>query len=68
MKVTLNRNVIHYNYHINGVPVETLDSYKYLGVYITSKMQSYKTVDHMIGKANKTLGLLKRNFHPAQVI
>ena len=26
MKVTLNRNVIHYNYHINGVPVDNVDS------------------------------------------
>ena len=62
MTVTLNRNIIHSTYHINGVPVENLDSYKYLGVYISSKMQWNKTVDHMIGKANKTLGLLKRNF------
>jgi len=62
MTVTLNRNIIHSTYHINGVPVENVDSYKYLGVYISSKMQWNKTVDHMIGKANKTLGLLKRNF------
>ena len=62
MMVTLNRHVIHCTYHINGVPVENADSYKYLGVYITSKMQWNKSVDHMIGKANKTLGLLKRNF------
>ena len=62
MMVTLNRNVIHCNYHINGVPVQNVDSYKYLGVHITSKIQWNKTVDHMIGKANKTLGLLKRNF------
>ena len=62
MMVSLNRNVIHCNYHINGVPVENVDSYKYLRVYITSKLQWNKTVDHMIGKANKALGLPKRNF------
>ena len=60
MTVTLNRNVIHCKCHINGVPVENVDSYKYLGMYPSSKMQWNKTVDPMLGKANKTLGLLKR--------
>ena len=59
---TLNRNIIHSNYHVNGVLVENVDSYKYLGVHLSFKMQWNRTADHMIGKANKTLGLLKRNF------
>ena len=61
LKVTLNRNIIHSNYHVNGLPVENVDSCKYLGVHLSSKMQWNKAVDHMIGKANKTLELLKRN-------
>ena len=32
MTITLNRNIIHSKYNINRVPVENLDSYKYLGV------------------------------------
>ena len=60
--VALNRNTIHFKYHTNGVPIENKDSCKYLGVYPYSKMQWNKTVDHITGKANKTLGLLKRNF------
>ena len=39
MTVTLNRHIIHSKYHINGVSVENVDSYKYLGVYLSSKMQ-----------------------------
>ena len=62
MMVTLNRNIIHSNYLVNGLPVGNADSYKYLGVHLSSKMQWNKTVDYMIDKANKTLGLLKRNF------
>ena len=62
MMVTLNRNIIHSKYHINWVRVEIVDSYKYLGVYLSSKMQWKKAVDRVIGKVNKTLGLLNRNF------
>ena len=62
MQVTLYRNIIYFNYHINGVPVENVDSYKYLKVHFSLKMEWNKTVDHMISKASKTLGLLKRKF------
>ena len=62
MIVTLNRNKIRTNYRINEKMVENMNSCKYLGVYISSKMQCNETVDHMVSKANSTLGLLKRNF------
>ena len=62
MTVTLNRNKIRTNYHINEKLVENVNSYKYLGVYICSKMQWNETVDHMVSKANRALGLLNRNF------
>ena len=62
LTVTLNKNKIQTNYRINEELVENVNSYKYLGVYISSKMQWNETVDHMVSKANSTLGLLKRNF------
>ena len=62
LTVTLNKNKIRTNYRINKELVENVNSYKYLGVYISSKMQWNETVDHMVSKANSTLGLLKRNF------
>ena len=55
MTVTLNRNIIPFNYHINEMPAETVASYKYLGVPLSSKMQWNKLVDDIAGKANKTL-------------
>ena len=39
MTVTLNKNKIRTNYRINEELVENVNSYKYFGVYISSKMQ-----------------------------
>ena len=68
MTVTLNRNKIRANYRINEELVENVNSYKHLGVYISSKIEWNETVDYMVGKANKALGLLQRNFRPARVV
>ena len=62
MTVTLNRNIIRTNFRINEELVENLNSYKYLGVYISSKMQWNETIDYLVGKANRALDLLERNF------
>ena len=62
MTVTLNRNKIRTNHRINVKLVENVNSYKYLGVYISSEMQLNKTVDNMVSKASIALGLLKGNF------
>ena len=62
MTVTLNRNKIRTNYHINEELIENVNSYEYLGVYINSKMQWNKTVDLIVSKANKALGLQKAKF------
>ena len=59
LTVTLNKNKIRTNYRINEELVENVNSYKYLRVYISSKMQWNETIDHMVSKANSTLGLLK---------
>ena len=42
--------------------IEKVQSYKYLGVYICNDLRWNKTVDLVVGKANRSLGLLRRNF------
>lgn len=55
------------SYHINNVLLEVVNSYKYLGIHITSTL-SWKThIEYIAGKANSTLGYLRRNFNQAPV-
>ena len=61
MSVTLKRNIITSEYYISDELAEKLQSYKYLGVYICNDMRWNKTVDLVVGKANRSLGLLRRN-------
>ena len=62
MTVTLKRNIIANEYHISDDPIEKVQSYKYLGIYICNDLRWNKTVDLIVGKANRSLGLLRRNF------
>ena len=62
MSVTLKRNFIASEYYILDDLIEKVQSHKYLGVYICNDMRWNKTVDLVVGKANRSLGLLLRNF------
>ena len=62
MSVTLKRNFIASEYYILDDLIEKVQSHKYLGVYICNDMRWNKTVDLVVGKANRSLGLLRRNF------
>ena len=62
MTVTSKRNIIANEYYISDDPIEKVQSYKYLGVYICNDLRWNKTVDLVVGKANRSLGLLRRNF------
>ena len=62
MTITLKRSTIQNEYHISEVPIEKDDSYKYLDIYIGKDLRWNKTVDQIIGKANRSLGLIRRNF------
>ena len=42
MKVTLNRNIIHSNYHVNGLPVETSIHINILGCTLVPKCNGIK--------------------------
>ena len=62
MTVTLRRNIIQNEYHISEVPIEKVDSYKYFGIIICRDLRWNKIVDILVGKAYRSLGLLRRNF------
>ena len=69
MTITLKRRTIQNEYQISEVPIEKIEPYKYLGIYISKDLRWNKTVDQIVGKANRSLGLVRRNFSrsPRQV-
>lgn len=50
------------SYFLEDVPLHSVSSYKYLGVYITSDISWQMHVEYVINNANRMLGYLKRNF------
>lgn len=49
-------------YNLNNTPLELVDSYKYLGVILSSDLSWNLHVTYVINNANRMLGYLKRNF------
>ena len=56
-------NPIKYNYSLHGHTLESVESAKYLGCLISSDLCWTKHVNSICGKANKTLGFLRRNLN-----
>ena len=54
---------IHASYTLEGTDLENVESIKYLGVTITSDMRWNTQVSNVCTKANRTLGLLRRNLY-----
>lgn len=53
------------SYFLNNVALDTVNSYKYLGVHITSDLTWGFHIDYVINNANRMLGYLRRNFSKA---
>ena len=62
MSVTLKRTFITSEYYISDDLIEQVQYHKYLGVYICNDMHWNKTVDLVVGKANRSLGSLQWTF------
>lgn len=74
-KMTLNTNkckLMHFSrrkitdyasYTLNDTLLETVTSYKYLGVLLTSDLTWNSHVSRVIADANRMLGYIKRNFY-----
>lgn len=58
-------NSNHNTYHLNNVPLDSVLSYKYLGVHITNNLSWATHVEYVINNANRMLGYLRRNFSKA---
>ena len=64
MQLTRKRNKeIHASYTLEGTDLENVESIKYLGVTITNYLTWNTHVSNVCTKANRTLGLLRRNLH-----
>ena len=65
--VSRKRNNIVHPYYLNGTPLETVNSTKYLGVTITPDLKWNEHINNVCHKANNTLAFLRRNLrinHP----
>lgn len=60
---TKTKHNIQYLYHLKGMALESVKELKYLGVTITYNLRWNKHVADMTSKANKILGLLRRNLY-----
>ena len=63
MFISRKRNSIQpLSLHLNGVPLEQVESFKYLGVFLSSDMSWSTHIDSVCSKARKLVGLLYRRF------
>jgi hypothetical protein len=61
LTITRNRNLIHNIYTLHGQALEHVTSAKYLGITLTSDLSWNKHITNFTGKANSSLGFLRRN-------
>lgn len=52
-------------YYLDSIALDSVSSYKYLGVNITSNLTWNVHIEHIINNANRMLGYLRRNFAKA---
>ena len=55
------RQQIHSQFTLHGEILESVDCVRYLGVSITKDLSWNTHINHITGKANRTLGFVKRN-------
>ena len=62
---TINKkaNRVKYQYNLHGHILESVNIAKYLGCQITSDLRWSDHVNNICGKANRTLGFLRRNLN-----
>ena len=61
MSVTRSRSPLLYPYKIVSTPIESVSTYKYLGVTISKDLNWFPHVSNIISSSNKTLGFLRRH-------
>ena len=63
MHATHKRNPLLMTYKMNGRPIEATASHAYLGIGINNKLSWAEHINNTVTKANKVLGLLRRNLY-----
>ena len=63
MHVTHKRNALLMTYNMNGRPHEVTASHIYLGIGINNQLSWAVHINNTVSKANKVLGLFRRNLY-----
>ena len=61
LQITRSKQPLQSQYTLHGQVLESVDSAKYLGVTISQDLNWNNHINNIIGKANRTLGFVKRN-------
>ena len=61
LQITRLKQSLQSQYTLHGQVLESIDSAKYLGVTISQDLNWNNHINNIIGKANRTLGFVKRN-------
>jgi len=62
MSITNKKKPITHNYTMLGQPLQHVENTPYLGVHLNKTLHWDHHINHIVAKANKTLGFLRRNF------
>ena len=63
IRFTRSHNPILLDYYLKNIKLKEAKTQKYLGVYLSSDMRWTAHIDHIVNKANRTIGFLTRNLH-----
>ena len=63
LNVYRSKNPITHQHMMNGVPLDTVSHRPYLGVELSSNLNWSLHIENIIGKANRFLGLIRRNLY-----
>jgi hypothetical protein len=63
MNVTHKKNSVITNYKMDGSQLQTVDNHIYLGINLNNTLSWNNHIVNTTTKANRTLGLLRRNFY-----
>ena len=61
MRITLRHNTINADYHLGGCTLSMVTQYPHLGVTISNTMSWQNHLNNITSRANRVLGLIKRN-------
>ena len=59
IRFSRNRNVVKYDYNINGIPLENVDNFLDLGILVSYDMSFNTHINNIVKKARGRLGLGK---------